>query len=388
LGKALIVAQIALSLILFHGAAVFLGTLRSLRAFDTGFEKEETLQVDLSPTPRGYEDVDMSTYRRQLIERLSALPGVTAVATSSLSLLAGVRGWNDTVSLPGDGPQPDGEFPVTLAVVSPEFFRTLGIPLVSGRGFSWTENEQHPPVVIIDSSLAGKLFPSGTAVGRRIRFGVQPPFQNLEIVGVAQNARLVDVRSDSSVIFVPSPQHPNMSQAGTLLVRTNRPGAVTQDIEKEIRAPGREYSTGAVTVAQTSERALRPERAIATLSSLFAAAALLLAGIGLFGLTSYAITGRTGEIGIRLALGSQPGGILKMILRETLVLAAAGIALGVPCALAAARLVDPMLFGLAPHDLTAISAVTGVLLTVAAAAGYLPARRAMKMDPLRALKHE
>jgi predicted permease len=389
-GKVLIVAQIALSLVLLFGAGLLLRTFENLRSSDPGFQRTGILEAGLHSQPAAYEDgyqgLDMSAYRRQLVERAAALPGALSAAFSDLPVPAGEQGWKETVSPAGADGSPELNVLATLASVSPGFFKTLAIPLVSGRDFDWNDDPRHSRIAIVDSRTAHRFFPSG-AVGKRVRFGVQSEFQDLEIVGVARAARLVDLRdADRRVIYVPCTQHPDYGQEGNLFVRANHPAALARTLDNEIRSLGREYVTEARTIEQMSDRTLVAERATAILSAAFAAAALLLAGVGIFGLMSYTVTRRTREIGIRMALGSQPGAILRMILRETLLLTLAGIALGAPCALAATRFIAHTLFGLSPVDPPTLAAASAALFAVGAIAGYLPARRALRRHPMAALR--
>jgi putative ABC transport system permease protein len=273
-------------------------------------------------------------------------------------------------------------------MILPGFFKTLGIPLISGRDFNRTDDEHHPRVAIIDSSLARRLSP-GAGIGKRIAFGVQPEFQDLEIVGEVRGARLIDLRdADAPVVYVPFVQHPTFGQGENLLVRAGNPGALAKSVEHEVQSLGREYSAGTNTLEEMSEQALAHERATAMLSSVFAAVALLLAGMGLFGLMSYTMTRRTREVGIRMALGSPRAGILRMVLGDALRLTLAGVIIGLPLAFAAARLVKHLLFGLSPGDPATWATASGTLLAVGAIAGYWPALKAMKMDPMAAWRHE
>jgi predicted permease len=386
LGKALIVAQVALSVVLLHGAALFLRSLDSLRSFDPGFRRTGVLEVGLYPKPNGFDHVNVDEYRRELAERITHLPGVFSAAFSDISIPAGGLGWNDTVSLATSEPDPTAL--TTLVVVSPDFFNTLGIPLLSGRDFDWTDDEHHPPVAIVDDSLAQRLGTSNPIVGRRVRFGVQPPLQNLTVIGIAHRARIVDLKnSGTPVLYVPATQQADFGYTAHLFVRTSEPAALAATISNIVQPFGHEYPVSTKTVEAVTDQSLVRERATAMLSSFYAAVALLLAGFGLFGLMSHTVTRRTREIGIRLALGSPNAQIIRTVLREMILLIVAGILLGVPCALLVARFAKHMLFGLSPYDLATLTAVSLLLLAVGGIAGYWPALRATKVDPMVALRH-
>jgi len=389
LGKALIVTQVALSLTVLLGAGLLVRSFRKLCSADLGFEKESVLQVDLYPRPGGYRDLDISSYHRQLIERTASLPGVSSLAFSDVSL-SGDRNWQDTVSAMSDASGPGAGVATAAAMVSPGFLRTLGISLLRGRDFGWSDDEHHPRVAIISGSLAGRLFPSGNALGQRIRFGFMPELQNLEIVGIASNTRLFDLHNAAApVLYVSCLQYPQWTQEGHLFVRTREaPEALAKAVGNEIQSLGHEYPLSTKTIEHEVNQALVEEHVIALLSSFFAALALALAAVGLYGLMSYAVTRRTREIGIRMTLGAQPRKLLWTILREALALALVGLGLGIPCALAASRLLANMLFGLSPHDLSTLAAVSVLLLAVALVAGYLPARRASRIDPMHAVRME
>jgi ABC-type antimicrobial peptide transport system permease subunit len=190
------------------------------------------------------------------------------------------------------------------------------------------------------------------------------------------------------IIYVPSPRYSERGDTGNLFVRAANPAAVARVVQNEIQGHHHEYSTTAKTLKETSEQTLGEDRATAVLSSLFAGLALVLAGIGLFGLMSYAVSRRTREIGIRIAVGAQQGTILGLILRESVVLSVLGIIVGVPCAIAATRLIGHMLFGVAPGDPLTFAAAAAILLAIGTLAGYWPARRATKIDPIVALRRE
>lgn len=389
LSKYLIVMQIALSLDLVFGAGLLLETFETLRSLDPHFEKKSVLRVDLNARPQGFNDVDMNSYRKQLIDAVANLPGVITASFASIDIPAGDTGWKDTVSPAAMDAPADAARAATLVTVSPGFLQTLGIPILAGRNFGWSDDEQHPRVAIVDSNLARRLLPSRDVLGTRVRFGVQPELQDLEIIGVARNARLINLRDpDAPLIYVPSPQHPRFSESGNLFVRVENPAATARSVQSEVQAHGREYSISAKTLAETSDQALVEDRSTAMLSTWFAGLALSLACVGLFGLMSYAVRRRTREIGIRMAVGAQPGAILRLILGESIGLSVLGIIVGVPCALAATRLIAHLLYGVAPGDPITFAAAGVMLLAVGAVAGYWPAHRAAQIDPVAALRCE
>jgi len=387
LGKALIVTQIALSLTLLVGAGLLARSFQKLCSVDPGL-KESVLEVGLYPRPGGYQDLDMNGYRRQLIERISSLPGVGSVGFSDVSIGGGRGGYQDTVSTMSDASSPGVGLMADSAIISPGLLRTLGISLVRGRDFDWTDDEHHPRVAIVSRSLAERLFPSGNAIGQRIRFSFMPELQDLEVAGVADDARIFDLHKASApVIYLPSTQH--STTFGDLFVRTREtPEALARTVGHEIESLGHEYPLGTKTIAQEVSQALVEDHVIAMLSGFFAALALLLASVGLYGVMSYVVTHRTREIGIRVALGAQRGTVLWLVLREALALGLFGIALGIPCALAASQLISSMLFGISSGDLPTIASVSLLLLAVGLFAGYLPARRASRIDPMVALRTE
>jgi predicted permease len=389
LNKCLIVLQIAFSLVLVFGAGLLLRTFETLNSWDTHFQKDSVLQVDLNPRPDGFDGADVNSYRKELVDAVANLPGVASASFAGLDVPVGDGGWKDTVAAISSDALTDPGRLATLVVVSPGFFRTLGIPILEGRDFDWSDDRKHPRVAIVDNHLARRLLPAGDVLGTSIRFGVRPEFQGMSVVGIARSASLINLRDpEAMVIYVATPQYADRGDAGNLFVRAGNPAAITRAVQSEIQAHHREYSTKAKTLKETSEQTLGEDRATAVLSSLFAGLALVLAGIGLFGLMSYAVSRRTREIGIRIAVGAQRGTILGLILRESVVLSGLGVIVGVPCAIAATRLFGHMLFGVAPGDPLTFAAAAAILLAIGAAAGYWPARRATKIDPIAALRRE
>ena len=386
LGKGLIVSQVALSLVLLVGAALFMRTMQRLSAVDPGFRTRAILDVSLFPEPDGYKHLDHTSYYRQLTDRVSHLPGIVSVGMMH-ARFGNVLEWTERARITGtdaEGLQAD------LEMAMPGFFETAGIGLLRGRSFNWQDDEHAPRVAIVSKNFAEKLFPAGEAIGRHLDFITQPKWQNLEIIGIVSNASLYDIRNQPPpTVYLPSMQYGEYMGWSQLLVQTNAPPAtMAESLRQAVRSLGHEYVTSIKTVRQNIDRSLLQERVTAMLSAFFGALTLLLAAIGLYGLMAYTVTQRTREIGIRLALGAERGRVLKMVLRETLALVLAGVLIGLPCALAASRLVAHMLFGLSPNDPATLTFVAGALLAVGILAGFLPARRAMRVDPMVALRYE
>jgi predicted permease len=389
MSKALMIMQVALSLILLVGAGLLLQSFERLSSLAFGFQKENLFEFTLNPKPGGYQNLDVSAYHTQLLSDIATLRGVRSVAFAEESIPQ-PEGWRDMAAPVISESGTSRNVMANLLVASPDFFRTLGIPLLRGRDFDWADDEQHPPIAIISRSLAKRLFPEGQDIGQRIRFGVMPDLQSLEIVGIAADARLFNLRDPSApAVYVQFLQHPKWSQWGGLLVRTNEPPeALEKSVAREVSLLGHEYVSDTKTVDKVTGQFLVPERVTAVLSSFFAALALLLASAGLYGLMAFSVTRRTREIGVRMALGAQRESILWMVLRETLGLTILGMAIGIPCAFLASRLVASMLFGVSPNDLPTMAGVCLLLLIIALVAGYLPARRASVIDPAAALRSE
>ncbi len=392
LGKGLVIAQVALSLVLLLGAGLLIGTFQRLRSVNLGFDKNSLLEIILNAKPGGYENVDMNSYHQQLVERVSDLPGVRSAGLANISI-PGPVGAQELQKISPTSEDPNTGFHVMAVGVTiwPGFLNTLGIRLLRGHDLQLTDDAKHPHVAIVSESLAERLFLHGDAVGQRVRYSFWPEFQNLEIVGIAADARIFDLRDAAPpVIYLSDLQlPPEWGPSLNLYVRANEsPEVLAMTIGRAIESLGHEYALRTATVDQMMSRVLVNERVIALLSGFFGALALLLASIGLYGLMSYGVARRTREIGVRVALGAQQGSVRWMILRETLALTLLGIAIGIPSGLVATRLIASMLFGLSPSDLSAIVTACFLLLVVALFAGYLPARRASSIDPILALRAE
>ena len=274
--------------------------------------------------------------------------------------------------------------------VMPGFFRTVGISPLRGRTFDWHDDLHSSHTVVVSENLAQMLFPRGNAIGQHIDVVTDPRWQDLEIIGVVSNASLYDIhRPPEPTVYLDTLQYGMSAEFDTLLVHTElSPAAILAPLRQAFDSLGHQYVVSVGTLRKTINDSILPEGIIATLSGFFALLALLIAGIGLFGLMAYTITRRTRELGIRFACGAQRIAVLRMILAETFMVVLIGIAAGLPCALAATHLVAHMLIAVTPYDPATLTAAAVALLSVGALAGYIPARRAMKVDPMVALRHE
>jgi predicted permease len=387
LAKGLLIVQVALSLLLLVGAGLFLRTLDNLRHVDVGFNPTNLLEFGLRPQLNGYDATRVANLYDQLVDRLSAIPGVRSVATTETTLTSGSESsstvWAEGRS--GDKPAAPDMYVMT---VSPEFFKTMEIPILTGRGFTSHDTTTSPKVVLINETAARLLFPGDNPLGHHVGFQLEDNAA-LEIVGVIR-----DTKYDSIRDAVPPTMY-SCSRQGSqgsmqFVVRT---AADPNGLSDAVRATVRQVDstlplTNFTTQADQLEKRFAQERLFATAYSLFGGLALLLACIGLFGLMSYNVSRRTNEIGIRMALGAQPLTVVRMVLGESLALVGLGVVLGLASASAAGHLVAAVLFGLAPTDVSTFAAAVGLVAVVSMLAGYLPARRASLVDPMVALHQQ
>jgi predicted permease len=391
LGKSLLIVQVAVSLVLLVGAGLFLRTLHNLRQVDVGFNPQNLLLLRVSPQLNRYDSTRMARLYHDLLERIAAVPGVRGAAMSQPALLSGsinstsiyVQGRTYTI----DREDRDSNS-INRLIVSPNFFEVMGIPILSGRGFTERDDESAPKVVVINEAAAQKYFPNENPVGRRFGPSVETTGQ-LEIVGVLRDAKYSSVREPApATMYVPFRQ--SRLGFGVLEVRTE---AAPQTLTGSIREAMRQIDPNlpiidVSTQIEQIERRFMQERFFAQAYTLFGGLALLLAALGLFGLMSYSVAHRTNEIGIRMALGAQRDDVLRLVMRESMLLVIIGVIVGLAVVLAASRLVATLLFGLEPTDVVTIVLAIGVMVTVSALAGYLPARRASRVDPMVALRYE
>ena len=376
-GQALVAAQIALSFAILAGALLFTKSLSNVLSRDPGFSSDRLLVAQLFPRST-YQGFDSPAYFRQLLESLRAIPGVTA-ATFAHNRPVGLP-WKATIMPAGTS--------ATYHLVAPGFFDTLGMHIVRGRDFDFEDDASRPLAAIVSVRLARLIAPSGDAIGQRVKIGdIKGEF---EIVGIVSDATLDDPRAaDAPAIYAASFQRPDYLGWSEAIVRTpGDPAQLVRALRERIESLGREYPLRIDTVAEEVDHALLPERVLALLSSFFGSLGLLLASLGLYGLLSYTVSRRTGEIGVRVALGASRSGIAAMVLRDVAVLLAIGLTAGLAIAVAGARAIAALLYGISGHDPAALGAAAGVLVLVAVGASLIPSVRAARVDPAVALRHE
>ena len=387
LAKALVISQVALSLVLMVGAGLFLRSLVNLNNVDTGFNKENVLRLNLDSSSAGYkaEEPRAAALDHEIEDRVSALPNVKAASFSAFTFHEG--SWSSDVALPGV--KIDGSINVNHNVVGVGYLETMQIPLLAGRNFSSSDTSTSQRVAIISEHTAKTLFPIGNPIGRHYGVGDDKPENDVTIIGIAKDAKFDELTEEPvNLDYFPYTQRP--WGFGDFEVRYSGDfSAVAAAVQQTIRSIDHSLPiTDVTTLDEQVGRSITNQRLVAQLSAFFGLLAVFLSCIGIYGVMSYVVTRRTNEIGIRMALGAGRSNMLWMVLREILILVTIGVVIGVPVTLAGDRLVSNMLFGLKPTDPATLVGATAILLIVAAIAGYLPARRASLVDPMVALRYE
>jgi predicted permease len=370
----LVISQLALSLVLLVCAVLFVRSLRQAVHADPGFAAAKLITASMETEGANFNRQQTEAFYQQAIERVGSLPGVQSVTLSAFVPLSG-GGYRRVATIEGYQRKANEDPELNTNIVGPNYFATMGIPIVAGRDFNAQDRKGSPEVVIVNEVLARRYF-GGNAVGKRLRLGSSEPFR--EIIGVARNAKYRNLREEPMpFIYTPLAQEPQPGM--TLMVRsTGDPAALVGAVRNEMRALNKDVPLFAVqtTTEQIADQ-LAADRVVAVLLSVFGAGALLLATIGIYGVVAFAVAQRTHEIGIRIALGADRRDILKLIVGQGMVLIVIGATIGLALALTATQLLKSLLFGVSATDPLTFVSVVFVLVGVALLASYVPARRAM-----------
>ncbi|MDW5266194.1 MULTISPECIES: ABC transporter permease [Acidobacteriaceae] len=417
--KTLVTAQVTLSLLLLVGAGLFLRTLRNLQNQDYGFERTHLLLASFNTQLAGYKPSQTPALYQTLLEHLSAIPGVRSAALSATPPISS-GAWSSTIELSGYTPAPKEDMGSILNRVSGRYFETANIPIIAGRPITPTDSASSLKVAVINQAIANHFFPKGNAIGRSLTIDIDTVKGPWRIVGIARDTKVRGPRNTDPTRMTyiplaqiepfvpapvassaassvrsggPTPTPPEENQdrfAGTILVRTTGdPAKTIANLRAAVTATDPNLALfNITTIHDQVSTFMTDDELISSLTAIFSLLALVLASIGLYGVMSYNVVRRTNEIGIRIALGSQLGGVLWMIMKESLLLLAIGIAIGVPVTLAAGRTIQSQLFGLNATDPQTILAAILTISAVTLIAAWLPAHRATKVNPVVALRYE
>jgi predicted permease len=386
LARTMVVLQVALSLVLVVAASLFLRSLINLTNVETGFNRENVLRLNIDPSSVGYRENEprLIALYQEIERRVTALPGVREASFSDYVFNEG--SWNGSITVPGMPGNNDTN--VFHNVVGNGYFATMQIPLLAGRAFGPQDTATSQHVAIISEHTAKTLFPEGSLIGKSYHLGDANDVL-VQVIGIVKDVKLKHL--DESVValdYIPYTQHPQY--LSDLSVRyAGDFQSVADAVQKTIHSVDRSLPiTDVTTLDEQVARSITNQRVVAELSMFFGLLAVFLSCIGIYGLMSYIVSQRTNEIGVRMALGAAQSDVRWLVLREIALMVLAGIVLGVPATLAGGRLVTHMLFGLKDDDPLSIAAAIGMLLAVGIVAGYFPARRASRVDPVIALRYE
>ncbi len=378
LGKALVMLQVALSLVLVVGAGLMLSTFWKLTSMDTGFNRQNVLLVRIDIRNAKYPIERRPAAWQQMLDRVRAIPGVLSASMSGLTPISR-SSWTETITI--NGATVGG---IAYNSVSSAYFDTIGTPIIAGRDFNKYDTPQSPAVVIVNETFARKFFPNQNPIGKTYKWPVLT--EPVEIVGVVKDARYYNLREP-----VPPTSYRAESQEkprffATIEIRSNT--NLIPAVKSAMAEVNRDVTLNFTSFSMQVDESLVRERLLATLSGFFGALALLLATIGLYGVMSYNVARRRNEIGIRMALGAEQSRVLRMVLGEVCLLIFIGLGAGLAATLATTRYVSSFLYGLTPNDPWTLGSAAALLAMVAIFAGYLPARRASRLDPMTALREE
>ena len=387
LRKGLVAAQVALSFLLLFGAGLFVRSLQNLKTADTGVSLDNLVTFQLSPALSGYETPRAMVFFEQLLDNLRALPGVKSASLAAVPILSGDE-WDNSMSVEGHQAKDGENMQAFMNALSTGYFTTMGIPMLEGRDFNRTDAHDDATTAIVNRRFAEHFFPGTSAIGKHIGNGTGPKAKlNIEIVGVVANALYEGPREGiRRQVYLP-----NWGKGGvTYYVRTTESssaafGAIRSQVRKlDASMPVYQMKT----LEGQLDETLRSDRLIALLAAGFGLLATVLASVGLYGVMAFVVARRRKELGIRLALGADPGGVIWLVMREVLLLLAIGLAIGIPSAMALGSFVASQLYGIQARDPFTATATLMLLTLVSAAAGLIPAHRASRIDPVLALRYE
>jgi predicted permease len=381
LGSVLVVVQICLSVMVLTSAGILIRTLQAIRAVPSGLESAHVIVAYPAPKPGGYAHVNNDEYYPAVLQRLRALPGIQSTAIA-LGKPAGGNGEPHRV-WPTAAPAGSAAIEARSIEVSPDFLKSVGIGLRSGRDFTWQDNSRSRGVALVSESLARHL--GGHALGMHLRLDTAPSTQDLEVVGIAQDAHIYDLRDTTlSTIYIPALQQPYSSWKCFVL----RGSTSIPQVNSALNAFGLEFVTNMESLDYITDRALLTNRLLAALGVTAGILALLLTGIGVFGVMAQTVTARRRELGIRLALGAKRARIAKDVVGRGLATTAVGVGIGVMAAMWTTTALKAFVFGINVHDSVSFGLAPVVLLLVALGATSIPAWRAAGTDPLIAMRSE
>jgi predicted permease len=385
-GRLIVATQLALSLLLVAMAGLLIQSLSQLRAVNTGIERTDRVVVAYpeAARPGGYANVDNDSYYREVLGRIEAVPGVARASISLLKPGSG-GGFRDVVSALGTTAE-GGGVAATRSPVSPGFFASVGVRLIEGRDFDWRDSSRGQGVTVLSETLARRLFRDGSAVGQRVRVGLDPTRESLEVIGVVADARLYDLKDpDPAAAYTAALQDRNASFK-CFVIRADT--LTDETLRAAVEPLGLERVGNVVTLRYITDRALLRERLTASIAGFFGALVVLLAGVGVFGLMTQSVTQRRKEIGIRMAVGANRGRVVWEVARAALSVTLGGLAVGLLATLATVGAVETLLFGVRPQDPVTLLAAVATLVVTALLASALPAFRASRTDPLSALRSD
>ena len=389
LGNLLVIAQVALSLMLVVAAGLFVRTFSSLARLDLGVDGRPVLIASVNTQRLQLEVSDRAALFQRLRKAAEGVPGVESAATSAITPVQGMM-WNDVVQIPGGPPLPERDRTTYINVVSPRWFHTFGTRLLAGRDIAETDTRASPPVAMVNEAFARKFLNGRNPVGRHVVRASSPnhPSVDREIVGYVADAVYSSPREPvPPTMYIPIPQEDAPSTM-SISVRAagGSPALLTRSLAAALTAVNADIAVTLRPMQDQMNAALTQERLVAMMSGFFGGLALLLAALGLYGVTTYAVSRRRDEIGIRMALGAAPSSVLRLVLIRVGLLVGLGVAIGTGVSLWAASFVSTLLFGLQPRDPLTLVMAAGVLLIVGGAAGWIPARRAARLDPSSVLR--